>query len=773
MTVPQQRADEAIQEQREWLRVTLDSIGDAVVTTDTQGRVTFLNPVAQSLTGWSQESACGQPIEKVFRIVNEETRRTVENPAARALREGVVVGLANHTLLIAQDGTERPIDDSAAPIRNARGEVAGVVLVFRDISERRRQELLVQAALQYAEDIIATLREPFVVLDGSLHIRTANRSFYESFRATPAETVGCSIFDFGSRQWDIPHLRTLLATVLSNSHPIHDFPVEHDFPGLGRRYMLLNARRFHSSDHQPDLILLAIEDVTERRLAAEAQRLSEVRYRRLFESARDGVLILDVASGRITDANPFMGELLGRPVSELDGKELWEIGIVADRSASEAVVREVQQQGYVRYEHLPLEARGGKSVDVEVVANVYREDDHHSVIQCNIRDITERRRMEQLTHDQATALADLHRRKDEFLAMLSHELRNPLAPIANAVQLLRIQQSESELQREARMMIERQLTQLTRLVDELLEVSRITTGRIHLQQERLTLQGVVQNAVESVRPLLASRRHTFELQMPSELIWLEADSVRLQQVIVNLLTNAAKYTDEAGRIALVLERQGDQAVLRVRDSGLGIAPDVLPRIFDLFTQAERSLDRAQGGLGIGLCIVKRLVELHQGRVEAYSALGQGSEFVVRLPAPAMPPLVHAPEAAQPTGPRLRILVVEDNLDVARSYALLLKALEHDCKITHDGPSALAEAETFRPDLVLLDIGLPGMNGYEVARRMRQNPDLRQAVIVAVTGYAQDSDLQKALPANIDHYVTKPADFSLLQRIMATVPARET
>ena len=298
MTDPSPASNEALHLQPEWCRVTLASIGDAVITTDIEGRVTFLNPVAQSLTGWTQEEAAGQPLDSVFRIINEESRQPVESPTVRALREGVVVGLANHSLLIAKDGTERPIDDSAAPIRNDKGEVAGVVLVFRDISERRRQEQQVQDALTYADNIIATLREPFLVLDKTLRVQTANRAFYRTFHAEKEETEGRFIYDLGNGQWNIPRLRTLLEEVLSNSHPIHDFDVEHDFPAIGKKIMLLNARRFESVDSQPDLILLAIEDITERKQAEVAVQTSEVRYRRLFETAKDGILILDADTGK-------------------------------------------------------------------------------------------------------------------------------------------------------------------------------------------------------------------------------------------------------------------------------------------------------------------------------------------------------------------------------------------------------------------------------------------------------------------------------------------
>ena len=459
MTDPRHQTNTALPFQPEWCRAILGSIGDAVITTDTAGRVTFLNSVAEFLTGWKQDEAAGVSLETVFKIVNQETRMTVESPTIRALREGVVVGLANHTLLAAKDGTERPVDDSAAPIRNEQGEVIGVVLVFRDVTEQRRQEQHLQDALTYADNIIATMREPFVVLDKNLRVQTANAVFYRNFHVSQDETEGRYIYDLGNGQWNIPRLRTLLEEVLSNSHPIHDYDVEHAFPAIGRRTMLLNAARFQSVNSQPDLILLAIEDITERKQAGVVLQTSEVRYRRLFETAKDGIFILDADTGKILDANPFMSELLDYSQDEFLGKELWEIGLFNDKSENEAAFRELQEHGYIRYDSLPLETKNGKKAEVEFVSNVYQVDGR-TVAQCNIRDISERSRLEQELKDQREALADLHRRKDEFLAMLSHELRSPLAPIANAVHLLRLRKNEDSLQQQARTIIERQVTQL-------------------------------------------------------------------------------------------------------------------------------------------------------------------------------------------------------------------------------------------------------------------------------------------------------------------------
>jgi PAS domain S-box-containing protein len=771
MTGPSPASKEAWHFQPEWCRVTLASIGDAVITTDVEGRVTFLNSVAVSLTGWALEEAAGQPLDSVFRIINEKSRQPVESPTVRALREGVVVGLANHSLLVAKDGTERPIDDSAAPIRNDKGKVAGVVLVFRDVSERRRQEQHVQDALTYADNIIATLREPFVVLDKGLRVQTANRAFYQTFHVSKEDTQGRFIYDLGNGQWDIPRLRALLEGVLSNSHPIHDCDVEHDFPAIGKKIMLLNARRFESVDSQPELILVAIEDVTERKRAEVAVQTSEARYRRLFETAKDGILILDANTLKIIDANPFMTELLGYTHDEFLGKELWEIGFFGDKRASQAVYQELQEKGYIRYDHLPLETKKGGQAEVEFVSNVYQVD-HRFVAQCNIRDVSTRSRLERRTKEQAAELTDLHRRKDEFLAMLSHELRNPLAPISNAVQLLRFEQrNENPFQQQARAIIERQVGVLKHLVDDLLEVSRITTGRVRLRRELVTVSGIVEGAVETARPLIDQRRHDLTVSLPPEPIWLHADATRLEQVVVNLLTNAAKYTEEGGHVWLTVQQEGDACVLRVRDTGTGIAPELLPRIFELFTQAERSLGRSQGGLGIGLALVQRLTELHGGTVEAYSALGQGSEFAVRLPValtPAPQPPAHGPETAEPTTRPLRVLVVDDNVDTAESLAMLVKAAGHDVRTAHDGPVGLQAALDYRPNVVLLDIGLPGLNGFEVAERIRRQPALQSVVLVAMTGYGQETDRQRSQEAGFAHHLVKPADFGKVQQILATV-----
>ena len=752
----------------EWCRVTLASIGDAVITTDVAGRVTFLNSVAESLTGWTSAEANGQPLVKVFDIINQTSRLRVESPSVRALRDGVIVGLANHTLLIARDGTERPIDDSAAPIRDEAGRVAGVVLIFRDITERYQHEQDLAGAAGFSNDIIANLREPFVVLDGERRVRTANQAFYATFGVTAADAEGQLLHEMGGGVWDIPALRTMLDDVITTNRGVRDFVVEGEFPGQSRKDLLLNARQFVSGRGAPALVLLAIEDVTARLHDAAALQTSEVRYRRLFQTAKDGILILDGTTLQVVDANPFMTELLGYTHDEFLGKELWQIGFFADKDASQQTYDELREHGYMRYDHLPLKTKAGNPAEVEFVCNTYQVEGR-GVAQCNIRDISERSRMEQQIAEQTVALAELHRRKDEFLAMLSHELRNPLAPIANAVQLLRMQPAEGPMERGARLIIERQMSQLTRLVDDLMEVSRISTGRVQLRLETVDMRGIVTRSIESARSIIERHDHTIDVVMPDTPVMLNADPTRLEQVLVNLLNNAAKYTPNGGVLTLRVERSDSECVVRLRDTGVGIAPELLSRVFDLFTQAERSLDRSQGGLGIGLALVERLVELHGGRVVVHSSLGVGSEFIVYLPL-AVADVVLAAMPASPavtrTAAPLRVLVVDDNVDSAESLAMLLTAVGHEVRTRYTGSEALASAVSFDPDVVLLDIGLPEMDGYAVATALRARAGGADMTLVAVTGYGQVADKERALAAGFDEHFTKPVDFMALQRLIA-------
>ena len=374
-------------------------------------------------------------------------------------------------------------------------------------------------------------------------------------------------------------------------------------------------------------------------------------------------------------------------------------------------------------------------------------------------------------------IQDSDQRKNEFLAMLAHELRNPLAPIANAVHVLKASGAGGERVDWAREVIGRQLRQLTRLVDDLLDLSRITRGKIDLKVESLDAAEVVSAAVETCRPLVDAQRHVLEVELPDEPLRIRGDFARMAQVLGNLINNAAKYTDPGGHISVVAAREGRDAVFRVRDSGMGIPATALATVFEPFTQLERTLDRAQGGLGIGLTLVRRLVEMQDGSVSAHSAgSGRGSEFVVRLPAcdEARKPDERdvaraAPDCRAPSSSPQTVLVVDDNPDVAESTAILLRVAGYEVHVALNGQAALAVVDKLTPHAVLLDIGLPGMDGYQVAARMRERPALARTLIVAVSGYGQDEHQARSRMAGVDHHLVKPIDLDAVMSILAHQP----
>jgi signal transduction histidine kinase/CheY-like chemotaxis protein len=370
----------------------------------------------------------------------------------------------------------------------------------------------------------------------------------------------------------------------------------------------------------------------------------------------------------------------------------------------------------------------------------------------------------------ADALRDADRRKDEFLAILAHELRNPLAPIRNALNVLRMAPSADSTRRRVVEMMERQVSHMVRLVDDLLEVSRITRGKVELKRQTLDLASVVAYAVETSRPVIDDAGHTLTVSLPKHSIAVRGDKVRLAQVFANLLNNAAKYTEPPGRIELVVDREDGNVVVRVRDNGIGIPPDMLSKVFDLFRQVD-GVNRAHGGLGIGLTIVKSLVGLHGGTIEARSAgSGAGSEFIVRLPevAPADSERdgdnFDATRIAAPQ--HVRAMVIDDNRDAAESLAMLLETLGADVRLAVSGSDGLAQLEDFRPEVVFLDIGMPDMNGYEVARQVRARPDSAACRLVALTGWGQAEDRERTAAAGFDAHVVKPADLEQLKSLLA-------
>jgi PAS domain S-box-containing protein len=505
-------------------------------------------------------------------------------------------------------------------------------------------------------------------------------------------------------------------------------------------------------------------DLTERRRQGEALRQSEERFRLMVESVRDYAIFTLDAGGHIMSWNVGAERIKGYRPEEIIGQH-FSIFYPPEALSRGLPAHELQvagREGRFEDEGWRVRKDGSPFWANVVITALFDSAGRPRGFAKITRDLTQRRRLETLEQE--------GRQTTEFLAMLAHELRSPLAPIRNVVEILRAREVDDPTVTWARDLIDRQVSHLSRLVDDLLDMSRITSGKISINREPLDLGALVASAVDAARPLLEERHHQLSLTLLDEHLRVEGDATRLSQVVLNLVNNAAKYTPNGGHVWVTVAREKGQAVLRVRDDGIGMAPELLPRVFDLFVQGERALDRSEGGLGIGLTLVRNLVDIHGGTVEAYSAgPGRGSEFVVRLPT-LLPPTADAASTRRRGAPfrnRPRsVLVVDDNADSAETMATLLQIWGHDVRIAGDGPAALALATDQRPDVVLLDIGLPGMTGYEVAERLRQLPDMADAVLVAMTGYGQEDDRQKSREAGFTLHLVKPIQPDTLHSLFA-------
>lgn len=795
---------------REELRVTLQSIGDGVITTDTRGRVTSMNAIASQLTGWTVADALGQPLEVVFHIIVEATRQPTPSPVVTALAEGRVVGLANHTLLVARDGSERPIDDSAAPIRDEDGQVTGVVLVFRDGSERRateRAQGLLANVVELSDDAIVTKR-----LDGV--VTSWNAGAARIFGYSRDEMVGQPITRI------IPPDRAnevgRILGAIGRGERVEPFESERICKDGRRINVSLSVSPIRDAEGTVIGASKIARDVTARK-RAEIERQSMLRelttlytVGQAVSAELDRERVLQIITDAATDlSGATVGAFVyGAPAAPGDPRPVYTLSGAAgdggeplgaarlplpfaptfdgDRVVRIADVRTDPRHGrYVADDELPpghlpvasylavpVTSRTGEVFGALLLGHpepgVFTTNSERVVValaaQAAIR--LENSQLYEAEQQARSAAEHASREKDHFLAMLGHELRNPLAAVRNALNASLLDPARRD---RALAIAAHAAGQLNRLVDDLLDVTRVTQGRLTLRTEALDLGEVVQRAVEAMRPLFDERRVALSVALPHGECLVEGDATRLEQVAGNLLANAAKYTEPGGRVAVVVDRLDDAAVVRVTDTGIGIAPELLPRIFELFVQAGQALDRSRGGLGIGLTLVKELVELHGGSVQASSAgVGQGAEFVVRLPLgtrrPDASPAVRLPQVV-PTA--TRVLIVEDNENAAESLTILLQIFGFDVKAVGDGAAALAALAERRPDVMLIDIGLPGMSGYELAERVREG-GARDIVLVAMTGYGQDEDRRQAFAAGFDHHLVKPVEVDRLRQLMTNV-----
>lgn len=509
---------------------------------------------------------------------------------------------------------------------------------------------------------------------------------------------------------------------------------------------------------------------TARRRTEEKQRQlvqAEEQVRSVVNNVIDGIITID-KNGTVESFNLAAERLFGYPASEVIGKNVKVLMPEPYNAEHDKYILNFLRTGQAKIIGVGREVVGrrkdGSTFPMDLAVGEFCVG-HGRFFTGIVRDITDRKKAEQ-------ALIEADRRKDEFLATLAHELRNPLAPIRNALALMRHAASDSGLMEQVRSLMERQLGHMVRLVDDLLDASRITAGKLQVRKERIELAAVIRSAVEAARPLIEASAHELTVTVPPDPIYLDADPIRLAQVFANLLTNAAKYMEKAGHIWVTAEPHDREVVVTVRDTGIGIDAEHLPRIFEMFSQVASTLERSQGGLGIGLSLVKGIVELHGGRVGVHSGgTGLGSEFAVRLP--VIEASVQATRVPSDDGqPRClskcRILVVDDNRDTADSLSMMLRLMGHDLRTAYDGLEAVQAAATFRPHVVLLDIGLPKMNGYEAARSIRGQPWGTTMALIAVTGWGQEQDKRRALEAGFDHHLTKPVDVAVLNKQLALV-----
>ncbi len=651
---------EQLEQQRQWFAVTLSSIGDGVITTDLDGAITFMNPVAESLTGWTAPAAEGRALPEIFRIVNEDTRAAVENPALRAIREGTIFGLANHTLLLTQDGREIAIDDSGAPIRSTAGDILGAVLVFRDVTEQRR-----------------------------------------------AETA-----------------RALLAGVVDSS-----------------------------------------EDA-------------------IISKNLDGV---------VTSWNAAAERLFGYAAPEAIGQSILTLMIPPERGDEETMILDRLRRGE-RVEHFETErlTKDGRCVPISLTVSPVRDARGDIIGASKIaRDITERQRAEaerarllareQGARERAEAAS---RAKDEFVAMISHEIRSPLNAILGWAQTLRQGDVDPHATARATESIERNARALAQLVEDLLDVSRAITGKLTLNTRPVDLRRSLDAALDSIRPAADAKGISIEVRREPRHTLVTGDGDRLQQILWNLLSNAVKFTPRHGRVTVRMQRLNSHVEVTVRDSGVGIAPDFLPYVFDRFAQAETATARRYGGLGLGLAIVRHLAELHGGSVSATSSgEGLGATFTVRLPIRAIQGEVEDLAGVEPgltvdalamraviTG--LRVMVVDDESETRDLLTTLLQARGAAVLACESAAEALALMDQWQPDVLVSDIGMPEEDGYSFIARVRKLSTPQRAVpAVALTAHARAEDRMRALAAGYQMHVPKPVQVAELLIVVATLAGR--
>jgi PAS domain S-box-containing protein len=793
-------------EAQQRLAAIVESSHDAIISKDLNGTITSWNRGAEKLYGYTAEEIVGRPVSVLI-----PPDHTDDFPAImERLRRGERIEHFE-TVRVAKDGGRVEVSLAISPVLNAEGKVIGASKIARDITDRKRAE----AAVRQSEERFRQLADAMAQIvwtarpDG--RIDYLNRRWTD-FTGLPE--------DIANEGWshilhpdDAPHARERWSASLQGGVPFEMEVRLLDRHEQSYRWHLIRTVAVKDDDGNVVRWFGTSTDINIQKRAEAASRfLAEA------SAALAGVVDYESTLQKVANfAVPYFADWSAVDVADDDGglrrlavahKERAKLDLVhalmqeyppdpqspvgayavfrtnkpefianitddmlAASARDERHLQLIRSLGLKSYICVPLVV-AGKAFGVLTFATAESGRRYSEGDLALATDLAQRAAVAIENTQLYQALRDADRRKDEFLATLAHELRNPLAPLRNGLEVMKLAKGDADATEQVRTMMERQLSQMVHLVDDLLDLSRISRGKIELRKERVELAKVVQHAVETSRPLIEAGGHHLTISMPPGPIYVDADVTRLAQVFSNLLNNAAKYTERGGQIHLNILRQGQKAVVSVRDNGLGIPPAMLPHVFEMFTQVDRNLERSQGGLGIGLSIVKRLVEMHGGDVEVKSdGHGRGSEFTVRLPIvlTIVPPGDGDGELNLPSN-RRRILVVDDNKDSAMSLALMLKLLGNEAKTAHDGLQALDVAETFRPELILLDIGMPRLNGYDTAKRIRELPWGSEVVLVALTGWGQDEDRRRSKEAGFDAHMTKPIEPAALAKLLTNLNA---
>lgn len=748
------------------LKATLYSIGDGVISVDMDGRVVMINPVAERLTGWSETEARSKPLTEVFNIVNEETRAKVENPVRRILRDGTVIGLANHTILISRDGTERAISDCGAPIYDREGRMAGVVLVFRDQTEERKAQRAMAEARSFAESIVATIREPLVILDASLRVISANRAFYRVFQVTPEETEGKLLYELGNGQWDIPELRKLLEEILPLNTSFDDYVVEYEFPGIGQKTMLLNPRRIYREENKTDMILLAIEDITERKSMEETLSSSEKRYRTVVESTSDAILLLD-ADRKIVSCNQAFSNLFGYDRSEVEGKSA-RITHPSDesyRSLGEIAYPVVRKDGFFRGEW-NFVRKDGKEIQTEFALSAIRSSDGSiSGLVSVIRDITERKHLEEQFRQSQKMEAI-----GQLAGGVAHDFNNILTVIKGVCQLSLLDIKEGDPLYENLKEIERSAERAANLTRQLLAFSR----KQILEPQVLNLNGLIKDLDKMLHRLLGEDIE-IAIFLEEGLGRVRVDPGQIEQVIINLSVNARDAMPRGGKLTIettnmeldeeyarrhISVKPGSYVMLSISDTGVGMRPEIKERIFEPFFTTKKM----GKGTGLGLSTVYGIVKQSGGNIWVYSEPGHGTTFKIYLPRVDEPLEKPQKEAMGeiPKGSET-ILVVEDEETVRKLAVRLLKKQGYEVLEAQDGGRAFMLCEEYREPihLILTDVVMPGMSGRKLVERLKEiHPE---AKALYMSGYTDNVILHHGILEKGIEFIQKPFTLESLSR----------